>query len=639
MSRRNTAASTLLLLAIAAALASQWPGRSLWYDETVNAYFAGQSWSAIWEWCTAIDNQMPLHFALLKAWGAGAGVSEFALRAFSFFCAMLSAAGIVALGRRLAGRASAGWLAAAALALSQSFLYAAFEVRAYGLALALFAWSSVALWSLWERYADEMRSLDRGYAARLALYLGLALALVYTHYTGFIALAAHGVYLAGRTLRTPSRRRVILLACLGFGLALGYLPWVLALAGRDVRAGTAYEGRIPPDVALRTYVEFFAYGQHLPPRGGFPYALAMAGLVAAAGAIWAASQRRNLARLHGAALAVSMTLVPLAGLAAMVYAVQAKLSGRHGWPAWLGAALLIGLGLATIERRRWARWPVWIAALAIVWLPARAQLRPVYDSHLREAFAYINQNAQDGDVLILRDGTLFTAAGYYGAATPWIGLPPDKLTDVERTLFFDEAVIDMQALVARENARRVWVVAWQGHIMDPQDLIAGILEVVGDPQPIGRPFGDVYVSLYVLHDQPRVLAGRVAAMAPVVQTPPDGPIYLGGYVVEPGPVLRGGIIHVHTWWRRGDTVMPDMRVSVRLYDAGGMFYTQLDQPPVAPWFGQEHWQPGSPVLSRFTVWIPPEIPAGTVYVRMLLYDMQGRFEPIPVEIDTIEVAG
>jgi len=329
--------------------------------------------------------------------------------------------------------------------------------------------------------------------------------------------------------------------------------------------------------------------------------------------------------------------VPLAGLVVMVYAVQAKLSGRHGWPVWLGAALVIGLGLAAFEPRRWLRWPVWIAALALVWLPSRAALRPVYDSHLREAFAYINEHAQDGDVLVLRDGTLFTAAEYYGAAMPWIGLPSDRLTDVERTLFFDEAAADLQALVAREEAQRVWVVAWQGHIMDPQDLVAGILEVIGDPQPIGRPFGDVFVSMYTLRAEPRALAERVAGMRPVVQTPPDGPIYLGGYVVEPGPVMRGGIIHVHTWWQRGATVMPDMRVSVRLYNSRGTFYTQLDQPPVAPWFGQEHWQPGSPVLSRFTLWIPAEIPAETLHVRMLLYDMPGSFEPIPVEIGTIEV--
>ncbi|MBN2303732.1 MAG: glycosyltransferase family 39 protein, partial [Anaerolineae bacterium] len=237
--------SVALLLLIMAGLVSQWPERGLWYDETVNAYFAGQSWSAIWDWCTQIDNQVPLHFALLKLWGSAAGTGEFALRVFSALCAILSAAGLIALGQRIGG-SWAGWLAAAAFALSQGFLYAAFEVRPYALALALLAWSNVILWMLWDCYAIRDRPFDRRYWLLLAGYWLLALALLYTHYTAFLALAAHGAYVGWRTLRPPSRRKVVILAHLGTGLALGYLPWILALAGRDVRAGTAYDDQITP---------------------------------------------------------------------------------------------------------------------------------------------------------------------------------------------------------------------------------------------------------------------------------------------------------------------------------------------------------------------------------------------------------
>jgi len=151
MARRNGWISVLLLLLIAGGVARQWPDRSLWYDETVNAYFAERPWSDLWEWCTEIDNQMPLDFALRKLWGGVVGTGEFSLRAFSFIGALLAAAGVMTLGRRLAGNAPAGWLAALALSLSQSFLYAAFEVRPYALALALFAWSSVCVWELWHR--------------------------------------------------------------------------------------------------------------------------------------------------------------------------------------------------------------------------------------------------------------------------------------------------------------------------------------------------------------------------------------------------------------------------------------------------------------------------------------------------------
>ena len=372
--RRGVWVSVLLLLLIAAGLVRQWPDRSLWYDETVNAYFAGQSWSDLWEWCTQIDNQMPLDFALRKVWGAFAGTSEFALRAFSFACVLLAAAGVMALGRRASGHAAGGWLAALVFALSQSFLYAAFEVRPYALALALFAWSSVLLWELWRRYGEAIsgeakrsaptRYLDRKYTVLLAAYVLLALALIYTHYTGFMALAAHGVYIGWRVLARRSRRGAVILAHLGIGIALGYLPWMLALAGRDVRAGTAYADQITPRQALKTYVEFYAYGQQIVPNETPPYEWIAAGLVVAALLVGIGIYRQHDTRLKGLIFALSMTAIPLAGLLVMVYGVQAKLSGRHGWPVWIGAALLIGIGLAGLSidaagyagrcgRRRW----------------------------------------------------------------------------------------------------------------------------------------------------------------------------------------------------------------------------------------------------------------------------------------------
>lgn len=633
--RRGLWVSVMLLLAILAGLVRQWPARGLWYDETVNAYFAQRPWSDTWEWCTRIDNQMPLHFVLLKAWGEAVGTSEFALRLFSVLSALAAAAGVITLGRWVGGSWAAGWLAALVLALSQGFLYAAFEVRPYALALALLAWSSIFLWDLWTRYAIRSHPLDRKYSLLLAAYLLCALGMVYTHYTGFVALAAHGAYIVGYTLIRRSRRRVVILGHIGSGLALGYAPWVIALAGRDVRAGTAYEDHITPRLALKTYTDFFAYGQHTLSGNTFPYAAVIVGLVAVALGAWWLS-RRNWG---GVAFAGLMILVPLAGLVVMVYGVQAKLSGRHGWAVWLGAALLTGGGLAALVRWRWLRWPVWAAALLIVWLPARADLQPVYNSYLREAFAYIESHAEPGDVLVLRDGTLFTAAGYYHTPLPWAGLPPDKLTDVHRFLFFDEAIRHLQALIETHDARRVWVVSWQGHIMDPQDLTGGILEYIGDPLPLqgASGFGDAAVSLYRLHDSPRVLQTRVAALAPVVQTPPDGPVYLGGWVLSQDPVPAGGMVLIHTWWRRGAAVRPGMRVSVRLYDQDGSFHAQLDQPPVGPSFGQENWLANSPIFGRFVLWVPPDMSTGLAEVRLILYDMDGTFAPVDILVGSVKI--
>ncbi len=637
--RRNLWLSTLLLLAIMAVLIRQWPQRSLWYDETVNAYFAEHSWSDLWDWCTRTDNQMPLDFAVLKLWSTLAGTSEFALRALSVGCAGLAVAGIIALGRRLSGRAAGGWLAALALALSQSFLYAAYEVRPYALLLALFTWSSVVFWALWERYEQPRSPLDRRYARLLALYLVLALALIYTHYTAFVALAAHGLYAGEQTLTRRSRRRVTILAHLGIGLALGYAPWLLALSGRDVRAGTAYAGRVKLGTALQTHIDFYAYGQRIVPQDAPPYTLAVVLLLTGLIVGWLLLLRHTASGRTGFVFALLMLIVPLGGLVLMVYGVQAKLSGRHGWPAWIGIALVLGLGLAALDRWRRVRWLLWTAACVVIALPATTHYQPIYNSYLREAFAYVNQHSETGDVLVLRDGTLFTAAGYYHARLPWIGLPSDRLTDVNRFLFFDDAAHDLDALIQRTHARRVWVIAWQGAIMDPQNLVEGILDATGERQPLedSYGFGDVAVALYHVRERPLSLYQQVSALPPVAQTPPDGPISYGGYVLNRGPIPHGGIVAIQTWWKRGRSIMPGMRVSVRLYDTRGNFYTQFDQPPVSPSFGQENWPPDSLILSRFFLWVPATIPPGPAEVRMLIYDMAGTFKPISVPLGRVEI--
>jgi len=224
---------------------------------------------------------------------------------------------------------------------------------------------------------------------------------------------------------------------------------------------------------------------------------------------------------------------------------------------------------------------------------------------------------------------------------PWIGLPPDKLTDVNRFLFFDEAITALDALIGAHDAQRVWVLSWQGDIMDPQNLVGGMLEYLGEPEPLPGAFGfgDVSLACYRLLRDPADLRARVDALQPVMQAPPDGPLYLGGYVLGADVVPRGGMVRLHTWWQRGATVMPEVRVSVRLYADDGHFYTQHDQPPAGPSFGQENWAAGEPVLGRYALIVPLDMPLGEAEVRLILYDMRGAFAPVEVVVDRLTIGG
>ncbi len=638
--RRRLWLSALLLWATTTWLVQQWPERGLWYDETVNAYFATQSWGDLWEWCTRIDNQMPLHFALLKGWGTFGGTSEFALRLPSVWSALLAVAALIALGRRL-GSSWMGWLAAIAFGLTQSFLYAAFEVRPYGVALALTGWASVVLWELWQRYAVCGRRRDRRFATLLFAYWLLAWGLWYTHYTGVLVLTVHAALVGWAVLRRPERRRGTIALQLAGGTVAGMLPWYLALAGRDVRAGTAYAGRVDPLTALKTYADFYAHGQRAVPADAPPYTWAVVAVLALGCLLWYALRRWHRQPVCSLLVPLVGTLLPLTALIGLVYGVQAKLSGRHGWMVWLGAALLFGAGYSALQPWRRLRWMGWLGALVVLWLPARATYPPVYNSYLREAFAYVRQHAVAGDVLVLRDGTLFTAEGYYRPGVPWIGLPPEPLTDVNRFLFFDEAADGLEALVEAQQAQRVWVLSWQGDIMDPQNLVAGMLEFLGEQEPLPGAFGfgDVSLALYRLERSVGDWREQVRALRPIAQYPPDGPWYLGGYILQRGPVAPGATMWVHTWWRRGESVHPDARLSLRLYAADGTLAAQHDQPPGGPSFGQENWGLETPILSRLALSVPPDMPAGLAEVRLILYEMESALEPLEIEVGRLQIGG
>ena len=637
--RRRLWLSALLLWATTAWLVQQWPERGLWYDETVNAYFATQSWGDLWEWCTRIDNQMPLHFALLKGWGAFGGTSEFALRLPSVWSALLAVAALIALGRRL-GSSWTGWLAAAAFAVTQSFLYAAFEVRPYGLALALAAWASVMLWEVWHRYAVAARPLDRYGRGMILAYWLLAWGLWYTHYTGVLVLAVHLALVGWQTLRHPTQHRRATAMLLGGGVLVGLLPWYMALAGRDVRAGTAYAGHVDPLAALRSYAQFYAHGQRAIPADAPPYEWAMGVVLGLGCLIWLGTRRRHRQPLQSLLILLVAVLLPLTGLVALVYGVQAKLSGRHGWMTWLGAALLFGIGYGALRPGLRLRWIAWLGALMILWSPAQADYPPVYNSYLREAFAYLREHAAPDDVLILRDGTLFTAAGYYGTTVPWIGLPPEPLTNVNRFLFFDEALDGLERLVTEHNASRVWVLSWQGDIMDPQNLVAGMLDFLGEEEPLSGAFGfgDVSLARYRLERLPQAWRAQVQSLMPLAQFPPDGPWYLGGYVLGDETVLPGATLHLHTWWQRGPAVHPGARLSLRLYDRDGTLVAQHDQPPVGPSFGQENWAPDMPILGRLTLAVPPDMLPGPAEVRLILYEMNSAFNPLEIRVAQLHIA-
>jgi uncharacterized membrane protein len=215
--------------------------RSLWYDEA-NSYFTSQIPLSNLNDRLRYDSHPPLYYLLLKAWTAVFGTSPLALRAPSVLFGVASILGVYLMTvEALRGRdgdkiarspkaAEIGFWAAALVAVSAFQIHAAWEVRPYGLDVALAAFSS---WVL-------LRALHAksGRYALWTLYALLALLFSYTHYFALFTIAAHAMFVLGyltvnarddkrlrgffyRLMRQPQLRPALLAAAL---IILGWLP-------------------------------------------------------------------------------------------------------------------------------------------------------------------------------------------------------------------------------------------------------------------------------------------------------------------------------------------------------------------------------------------------------------------------------
>jgi hypothetical protein len=333
---------------------------------------------------------------------------------------------------------------------------------------------------------------------------------------------------------------------------------------------------------------------------------------------------------------------PVAITAALVY-FKPKLAGRYAWPAWIGFDLLAGLFVTTVARWQRLIGNALLAVIAVTpWLTGQLGHPP--DSDFRAAYAYICTHGDPNDVIAMRDGTLFVVDNYYGRRAPCDSqrysesLPAAEMTNVEQALTLPAAQAVMKDIAARQPPN-VWVLSWQGDVMDPQELAYGLLDGTGDHTLVARMFGDVRLDRYV-HPQPFLgdptTAGTVLNTTPV----PDGPTLHSVRVIAPDNLHAGDLITMQTWWTRGQKLLPGMRVSLRLTTLdGGWTYAQVDQPPSAWKYVDDRWQPGIPVQGRYELRIGPDMRPGKYAVGYVIYDAGGAWPPISLKIGEITVAG
>lgn len=268
------------------------------------------------------------------------------------------------------------------------------------------------------------------------------------------------------------------------------------------------------------------------------------------------------------------------------------------------------------------------------------------DSDFRAAYAYLCTHGDPGDVVILHDGTLFVVEDYYGRSDrcgiphTTISLPKAEITNVDYALTLPVAQDALKPIVTSQPSN-VWVVSWQSDVMDPQNLVFGLLDGTGKHSLTAQMFGDVRLDRF---ERPQPLLGDPLALGqPENVTPvPNGPTLRSLLMfapLAPDVAHDGDVIVIQAWWTLGRQLEPDLRVSARLGPpGGGKPYVQVDQPPSAYKYMDDRWQAGIPALGRYELTITSQVPAGPVAVDYVIYDANSRWQPIILQVGEITIA-
>lgn len=583
-------------------------GQSLWNDEGNTLRLIQRDVPALLE-AARRDIHPPLYYLLLKAWTALTGESEFALRAFSALCGVLSVACAYALGAALFAR-GVGMVAAFLSALNTFSLYYSQEARMYAL-MALIAALAMLCFVKW---------LDSRRAAPL---IGMALlnaAGLYTHYAYPLTMAAQGALFAlwfmarreGRTLGA-----YLAANALSAALFLPQLPTALAQLGGWSQASRE---NLPLIGQLEQIGTWLLYGNTFERLNqGLVLLTLFSALLGASVGDWLRRPLRKAPLWWRRALPALWLLIGIGAFLALdLYRAE---NLKFLLPLQIAAALLVGRGI-------WLLWelgspnivawqeaiPRLIAVLLSYGLLSAASegVQALYNdsayarSDYRGAAAYIGREGRAGDAILLsapNQSEVFTY--YYKGELPIYGVPEglggDDSATAQQTeailaahrrifaLFWGELERDPRRAVERVLSERAFEIdtAWFGDVRLVRYAVLGEL---GAPRPIGARFGEAITLIEVALSAERLAAGDVLGVALVWQT--DQPLT-----------------------RR-------YRVSVQLLDQFGRLTAQRDAEPNNNMTLTTLWQPNVPVRDTHGVIIAPNVPRGVYQLIVVLYGLE-----------------
>ncbi len=615
---------------------------SLWYDETVSAFLACQSIPNLIAH-TARDIHPPGYYLLLRGWSLLAGHSEFALAFFSLCFGLLLIALSYRLARITAGPSAAAWTALLT-AISPFHLWYSQEVRMYTLGTGLgLAVTLLLTQALTHPPSDGLLS-TRNKTQWLG-YTFLVVAGMYTlYYFAFLLIPLNLAALWFTVKINRKTLRPLLTANLA-ALVL-YLPW-LPIAWRQATNPPVppWRDAVPSLWAMLTESwTALSLGQSAAAGVVWPVLLLTAALFAV-GAV-----RLGQRQIFPAILLVSYTFGPLL-LIWLISFVTPLYHVRYIFTYAPAFYLILGAGLAWLGHRHWL-WPtltMTIIAAGSGYSITRYHVDPQYQSDdFRAAVAFIDQQWQPGDVIMVNAGYVYTAFDYY-TTRPAVErarlLPysPPGNADAPRLLqtgtvngspnlgwgdprsdFY--AMPQPEAVAALEQMSRDYARLW----------LLRAYDTVTDPQAALR----VWLTGHAIPLEDRLFAGpsniRVQGfLLPGAPAPGNQPVFfademaLTGWDLPLQPWTAGQTIPLKLWWQVTGPPTANYKMSLKLWTPAGELAAQgADVWPVGALYRAAEWPVGKTVYQPIGFSLPAELPPGQYWLNVELYHPD-TIQPLP----------
>lgn len=623
MARRLLPVLVIVLLIAAGARFYRIDAQSLWNDEGNSLRLAERRIPDLID-AAARDIHPPGYYLTLKAWIALGGTSELALRLPSAFAGLLTAAVVIALGRRLYG-AGAGALAGLIVALSPLAVYYSQETRMYAL-LGLLAALSMTVFVEW------LARFERGHAAwGWALALGLINAAgLYTHYAFPFTLLAQGLmfarWLAWRGGSPGTRRALLAYAALNALALVLFAPW-LPTAWDQITGWPSAESAIPWHERLRASLGAITAGGAVREVGWAP--LIAPGLLAL-GALFGVKRDCGLPRGWRAALPPLWIAATVGGL--LLSGAYRPTNLKFLVPAGAAAALWLAGGVAGWWQRLGTR--AWLRAVApalLVAIALAAQLRTLdtlyHDpaaarADYRGIAARLEATAQPDDAIILdAPNQIEVFSYYYDGPAPVYGLPRGLGGDDAQT------AAEVEALLAQHA--RIFALFWGEDERDPRRAVQAALDA--GAYPVASEWvGDVRLAQYA------VLAEPPQAPDTPVNVPFGPSITLTGFALSDTALAPGDALGVTLFWQADAPLSERYKVTAQLIAPDGTLAAQHDAEPNnnrAPTTG---WQAGATVIDPHGLVIPPESAPGEYRVAVGVYPIDAPGERLPPDEPTAD---